>query len=86
MSHIMFKHVKPRFHTIPYYKHRHWEQVYWWFQHPQHSARGKNAHGTSHRVTLVTTLDGERVVVDWGIGQLGSLPEDMRLCVRKGDL
>jgi hypothetical protein len=31
-----------------------------------------NVNGMSHRVALVTTLEGERVVVDWGTGQFSS--------------
>ena len=41
-----------------------------------------NKVGAAHRVTLVTTLEGERVVVDWGIGQFSSLPEDMVLFLK----
>ena len=41
-----------------------------------------NEKGMAHRVCLVTTLEGERVVVDWGIGQFSYLPENLRLFIR----
>jgi hypothetical protein len=37
--------------------------------------------GCNHFVVSVDTLDGERVVVDWGIKQFGEIPPDMRLFV-----
>lgn len=50
------------------------------------SAPVENVCGASHRVTLVTTLDGERIVVDWGICQFSSLPDDTRLFIHCDDL
>ena len=46
----------------------------------------KNVLGASHRVTLVTTLEGDRVVVDWGIGQFSDMPDDMRLFIPQNDM
>lgn len=37
------------------------------------------AKGHKHFVASVTTLDGYRVAVDWGIGQFAQLPQDMLL-------
>jgi hypothetical protein len=45
-----------------------------------------NADGASHRVTLVHTLEGDCVVVDWGIGQFEPLHKDVRLYIRHDDL
>ena len=46
-----------------------------------------NVNGASHRVTLVTTLDGDRVVVDWGIGQFTTpLPHDVKLFIRQSEM
>jgi hypothetical protein len=44
-----------------------------------------NARGCSHFVTRVITLDGQRVFVDWGIGQFSSLPEGVSLFVKMDD-
>jgi hypothetical protein len=41
-----------------------------------------NEVGIGHRVTLVTPLEGGRVVVDWGIGQFSYLPADIRLFLK----
>ena len=41
-----------------------------------------NVRGCSHFVTRVMTLDGQRVFVDWGIGQFSSLPEGASLFVK----
>jgi hypothetical protein len=49
-------------------------------------APAMNTHGMAHRVTVVTTLEGKRIVVDWGIGQFSYLPDDIRLYVEKADL
>ena len=38
-----------------------------------------NARGMKHRVTCVTTLEGQRVVVDWSVGQFGWMPDDIGL-------
>lgn len=38
-----------------------------------------NAMGFTHYVTVVSTADGQRVAVDWGAGQFGSIPPDARL-------
>ena len=38
--------------------------------------------GMAHRVTMVTPLEGGRVVVDWGIGQFSYLPADIRLFLK----
>ena len=38
--------------------------------------------GMAHRVTMVTPLEGGRVVVDWGIGQFSYLPADIRLFIK----
>ena len=45
-----------------------------------------NKHGMHHRVTLATTADGERVVVDWGVAQFSHLPDDAILFIREQDL
>jgi len=37
------------------------------------------AKGHKHFVTSVTTLEGSKVAVDWGIGQFAQLPHDMML-------
>ena len=44
-----------------------------------------NVRGCSHFVTRVMTLDGQRVFVDWGIGQFSSLPEGASLFVKMDD-
>lgn len=41
----------------------------------------KNVHGMRHRVTMVTTADGNRVAVDWGVAQFRHLPDDIRLYI-----
>ena len=51
----------------------------WVPDEPTHSVM--NAHGASHRVTFVTTMEGARVAVDWGIEQFSALPGDIRLFV-----
>ncbi|KAL4425058.1 hypothetical protein ABPG77_001836 [Micractinium sp. CCAP 211/92] len=45
-----------------------------------------DVHGASHRVTVVTTPDGERIVVDWGIAQFTSVPKDIKLFINEKDL
>ena len=40
-----------------------------------------NAFGMKHRVALVRTLEGARVLVDWGVGQFSQLPPDIGLYV-----
>lgn len=45
-----------------------------------------NEHGANHRVILATTLDGDRVVVDWGISQFSFVPNDIKLFIKKTDL
>jgi hypothetical protein len=44
-----------------------------------------NVEGMRHRVTLVTTLVGARVVVDWGIAQFSYLPKDISLFIMDTD-
>lgn len=41
-----------------------------------------NDAGMAHRVTMVTPLEGGRIVVDWGIGQFSYLPADIRLFIK----
>lgn len=41
-----------------------------------------NERGASHRVTVVTTLQGDRVVVDWGRAQFSYLPDDILLFLK----
>jgi hypothetical protein len=40
-----------------------------------------NVCGMRHRVALVHTLEGARVLVDWGVGQFSMLPPDIGLYV-----
>ena len=45
-----------------------------------------NATGTNHRITCVTTQEGERVLVDWSIGRFGNVPDDLGLFVVADDV
>lgn len=38
-----------------------------------------NLTGFKHYVTMVSTLEGERVAVDWSLGQYTEMPADLRL-------
>ena len=38
-----------------------------------------NAKGFNHYVTLVSSLEGSRVAVDWSMGEFVSVPADLRL-------
>ncbi len=40
-----------------------------------------NAIGFKHYITLVCTLDGSHVAVDWSLGQFVNVPADMRLYI-----
>ena len=44
-----------------------------------------NVCGMRHRVALVHTLEGARVLVDWGVGQFSRLPLDIGLYVLHDD-